>query len=130
MIIGSKFHPLSKLKYPKIRKIISLTYSLILSLLFRLPLRDTQTGLKVFKAEVLRRVLHRLRCKRFAFDVELLANAHRLGYKIIEIPVFMNFKRPKKLGNIKFKDLYYAAIDTLAIFYRMYILKYYDRFKD
>lgn len=127
VLIGSKWHPEAKIDYPRRRKIISKTYSFILWLLFRLPLKDTQTGLKIFRYEVLKKVYDRVLCKRFAFDVEVLANAHRLGYKIIEAPVIVQFRRRARWGKITLMDLYNTGMDTLAIFYRMYILKYYDR---
>lgn len=127
VVIGSKWHPNSKMVYPKRRKIISRTYAVLLWILFRLPLKDTQTGLKIFRYEVLKNVFDRVLCKRFAFDVEVLANAHRLGYKIVESPVVLNFRRMERWGKITLRDLYNAGVDTLAIFYRMHILKYYDR---
>ena len=127
VLIGSKWHPEAKINYPRRRKFISKTYSLILWLMFRLPLKDTQTGLKIFRYEVLQRVFPRILCKRFAFDVEILANVHRLGYKIAEAPIVLNFRRMKRWGNLTFQDLWNAGIDTLAIFYRMHILRYYDR---
>jgi hypothetical protein len=96
-------------------------------LLFGLPLRDTQTGLKVFRREVLQRVFPRILAKRFAFDIEVLANAHRLGFKLVDAPVTLEFKRG--LGRIRWKDIRATGLDTLAIFYRMYILHYYDRFE-
>ena len=61
--------------------------------LFGLPVRDTQTGIKLFKREVLERVLPRVLVKRFAFDLELLANVHHFGYRIAEAPVEVNFTR-------------------------------------
>jgi len=127
VVIGSKYHPKSKIRIPKRRKLISFVYKVILFILFRLPLRDTQAGLKLFKTEVLEKVFPKVVCKRFAFDVELLANAHRIGYKILERPIVLKFRREIKWGNIKFKTLYYTGMDTLAIFYRMYILRYYDK---
>lgn len=126
ILIGSKYHPDSKLNYPAIRKVISRGYALALKVLFGLPLRDTQTGLKIFKYEVLKRVFPKILCKRYAYDLEILANAHRIGYTIMEAPVVLNFRRVKKWGRIRFNDLYRTGLDTLAIFYRMYILKYYD----
>ncbi len=127
VVIGSKWHPQSKLKYPFMRKVISNIYALILWTLFRLPLRDTQTGLKIFKHEVLKKVFPKIVCKRYAFDVEILANAHHLGYKTVEVPVILHFRRDQRWGRITFKDMWNTGMDTLAIFYRMYILKYYDK---
>ncbi len=127
VVIGSKRHPLSEIHYPRRRKIISYIYAAALGLLFRMPLKDTQVGLKLYRREVLDRVFPKILCKQFAFDVEILANAHRLGYKIAEAPVILNFRRPVRWGNIRFEDLWKTGLDTLAIFYRMHILKYYDR---
>lgn len=127
VVIGSKRHPDSKVDYPKRRRLISRLYSFFLRLLFDLPLRDTQTGLKLFKYEVLEKVFSKIVCKRFAFDVELLANAHRLGYKIVEAPIELNFTRILRRGRITMADLWNTGWDTLAIFYRMKALRYYDR---
>ncbi|MBI5892567.1 MAG: glycosyltransferase family 2 protein [Deltaproteobacteria bacterium] len=127
VVIGSKYHPESKLNYPLSRKIFSRIYAFCLKMLFGLPLRDTQTGLKIFRYEVLANIFPRVLCKRYAFDVELLANAHHAGYKVVESPIVLNYRREMKWGRIGLKDMYYMGMDTLAIFYRMYILRYYDR---
>lgn len=127
VVIGSKRHPQSQLNYPLSRKVISNIYAFILSILFSLPLRDTQTGLKLFKSEVLRRVLPKILCKKYAYDLEILANAHHLGYKIAEVPVVLHFRRPVKWGRIGLRDIFVIGVETMAIFYRMYIIRYYDR---
>jgi glycosyltransferase involved in cell wall biosynthesis len=124
-VIGSKRHPESNVDYPFIRRVYSAAYYSVVRLLFGLPIRDTQTGLKLFKIEVLRHVFPRVLAKRFAFDIELLANAHRLGYKIVEAPVNLNFMR--RYGRINMNDVRAVLIDTMAIFYRMHIIRYYDR---
>ncbi len=125
IVIGSKLHPNSIVNYPLQRKIISYVYYLLVKILFNLPCHDTQTGLKLFKTEVLRNVLPRLLVKKFAFDLELLVNAHHLGYKIVEAPIILKPQRP--YGRIGPSALISTGLDTLAIFYRMHILKYYDR---
>jgi glycosyltransferase involved in cell wall biosynthesis len=125
IVIGSKLHPNSIVNYPLQRKIISFVYYLLVRLLFNLPCHDTQTGLKLFKTEVLRNVLPRVLVKKFAFDLEVLVNAHRLGYKIAEAPIILKPKR--QYGRIGPRALFTTGWDTLAIFYRVYILRYYDR---
>ena len=128
IVIGSKRHPLSKVNYPRNRRIYSAIYYAIIRLMFGLPVKDTQTGLKAFKREVLQRVFPRILAKRFAFDIEVLANAHRLGYKMVDAPVTLEFQR--RFGRIKWRDIVAIMTDTAAIFYRMYILRYYDRFHE
>ena len=124
VVIGSKRHPLSNVQYPRIRRIYSVGYFALVWLLFGLPLRDTQTGLKLFKARVLRRVFPKVLVKRFAADIEMLVVAHSLGYRIREAPVTLSFQR--RFNRIRLRDIKDIAQDTLAIFYRLNILRYYD----
>jgi glycosyltransferase involved in cell wall biosynthesis len=125
IVIGSKLHPNSVVNYPASRRLVSLVYYLLVRLLFNLPCHDTQTGLKLFKTEVLRNVFPRILVKKFAFDLEVLVNAHHLGYKITEAPIVLETQR--RYGRIGLRAIFTTTWDTLAIFYRMHILKYYDR---
>ena len=52
-----------------------------------LGLKDTQCGFKAFRTPVARLLFHLVRIDRFAFDVEILARARRLGLAITEVPV-------------------------------------------
>ena len=123
-VIGSKRHPDSRIEYPPLRKVYSAGYYTLVRTLFGLPLRDTQTGLKLFRADLLRDVVPRVLAKRFAFDIEVLAIAHNRGYRIVDAPVVLNFTR--KYGRINYREIYKIFLDTLAIFYRLRLLHYYD----
>lgn len=123
-VIGSKWHPESRVTYPLIRKFYSFGYFALVRALFQLPLRDTQTGLKLFRTELLRTVFPRAVSKRFCFDVELLAIAHRLGYKIVDAPVHLEFRRT--LGRLRFPVVLSMLAETLVIFFRLRIKKCYD----
>ena len=125
-VIGSKRHPQSEVNYPWQRRIISSIYYMVTRTLFDLPVRDTQTGLKIFKYEPLREAISRIIVKQYAFDLEILVNLHHLGYHIVSAPVVLNFGR-RAWGRIGVQAVYHTALDTLAIFYRLRILKYYDR---
>jgi len=133
IIVGSKRHPVSKINYPFIRKLYSKGYQILVRILFGLKIRDTQSGLKVYKREVLEKVLPRLVVKQFAFDIEMLAVARYLGFdKIYESPVEINWDKM----NTSFTPLLFLdkairrmMIDTFAVFYRLKILKYYDEKK-
>jgi glycosyltransferase involved in cell wall biosynthesis len=130
VVIGSKFHPESSTNYPAIRKVISFCYYMMLMIMFRLNVRDTQTGIKLFKANVIKPVMEKILVKRYAYDIEVLAVLNRQHYKIVSAPINLVFKRQQNLGRIRINDLFVTFRDTLAIFYRLYILKYYDRIQD
>lgn len=48
---------------------------------------DTQCGFKFFTAEATQQIFSRVRADGFAFDVEVLAVAKRLGMPVVEVPV-------------------------------------------
>ncbi len=126
VVIGSKLHPNSRVMYPLQRRIMSNAYYLLIRFLFDLPCHDTQTGLKLFKSEVLRRIFPMMTVNKFAFDLEVLVIVNRLGFRIAEAPIVLSPKR--RYGRIGIMSIIVTFWDTLAVFYRMYILKYYDRF--
>ncbi|MGN0318095.1 MAG: glycosyltransferase family 2 protein [Lachnospira sp.] len=126
VVIGCKFHKDSKLDYPLKRKIISMGYYIMLLFLFHLNVKDTQTGLKVFKTEALKPVAHLIRTSGFAYDIELLVAVHRRGFKIAQMPVEVVYVRDSGTQRITVKDMWRAFKDTWAIFGRAYFKHYYD----
>ncbi len=123
IVIGSRRHPMSEVHIPLTRRILSIGYSLLIKILFNLCVSDTQVGIKLFRREVLQQVFPKTLVKKYAFDVENLANAVKLGYRIVEVPVVLNYHYS---SNIDLKAIWYMFVDTIAIFYRMRILHYYD----
>lgn len=126
VVIGSKFHKDSHLKYPFKRKVISMGYYLMLLVLFHLNVKDTQTGLKVFRSEAIKPVAHLIRTQGFAYDIELLVAVHRRGFSIESMPVEVVFVRESNSRRIGMKDILKAFRDTWAIFGRVYFKHYYD----
>jgi glycosyltransferase involved in cell wall biosynthesis len=127
IIIGSKRHPASKVSYPINRKILSYGYYYFIKLLFGLKVRDTQAGIKIFRKEVLKKVLPRLVEKKFAGDLEILTVANLLGFnKIYEAPIKLTYTDKAFSSAIKFNSIFNIFVDTLAIFYRKNILRYYQ----
>lgn len=128
IIIGSKRHPASKINYPWQRKLLSWGYQLLIKLLFGLNIRDSQVGMKLYRRQVLEDVFPRLLVKHFAFDIEILAVAHYLGYnRIYEAPVELDFTGVSSITSKSFWIIILLMLwDTLAVFYRLKILHYYD----
>jgi glycosyltransferase involved in cell wall biosynthesis len=124
-VVGSKRHPDSKVAYPRFRRLQSAMYQLVVRLLFGLDVRDTQTGLKLFRRQVLHDSLPLLAIKRFAFDLELLVVARTLGYrKIVEAPITLDYQFE---STVNLGSAWRVLWDTAAIFYRLRILRYYER---
>ncbi len=127
IIVGSKRHPASQVAYPLTRRVYSWGYQRITHILFGLKVRDTQAGLKIFRRPVLEKVLPRLLVKKFAFDIELLSVANHLGYhRIYETPIKIDPQSFRFSSTIRWKTVFEMLIDTLAVFYRLHILHYYD----
>jgi glycosyltransferase involved in cell wall biosynthesis len=124
--IGSKRHPGSTVQYPRSRRIASWCYQQLNRVLFRLDVRDTQVGLKVFSRSVVDEVVPLLLVKRFAFDLELLAVATALGRgRIKELPVRLEYRFSGSA--LRSSAVLRALWDTAAIFYRLRILRTYQR---
>jgi dolichyl-phosphate beta-glucosyltransferase len=72
---------------PLHRRILSRVFNLLVRMAGVHDFRDTQCGFKLFRAEPAKAVFSRLRTHRFAFDVEMIALARDLGYRVDEVPV-------------------------------------------
>jgi glycosyltransferase involved in cell wall biosynthesis/O-antigen/teichoic acid export membrane protein len=120
IVLGSKRHPLSEVYYPPLRRLMSWTYHKLTRLLFRVKVRDTQTGMKLVRRDVLAAVLPRLFEKRYAFDLEFLVAARSLGYRrVFEAPVRIDYKFSSQ---VRPRSVIRIVLDTAAIFYRHYVL--------
>lgn len=117
IVIGSKRHPESIIDYPNERKLYSTVYYHLCRLLFGLPIRDTQTGIKLVRGTFARDVLPYLRVNRYAYDLEMLAIAHGMGLSIVEAPIELTFSRP--FGRIGPTDIRAICMDTAAIWWHL-----------
>jgi glycosyltransferase involved in cell wall biosynthesis len=129
IIIGSKHHHDSIVaSYPWHRKLASTVYYWLVKMLMGFPVLDTQTGIKLFKREVLDFTFPRMLVKTFAFDIELLAIAHLKNYRFADCPVILNTHGKWALINITTTLIVF--IDTFAVFYRTRLLHYYQTIQD
>lgn len=127
VIVGSIRHSASRVfNYPLKRKALSIGYHTLTKVFFGLRITDSQRGIKIFKRKVLEKVLPRLVVKKYAFDIEMLAAARRLGFvNIHDGPVILNGASLKS-SSVKFGTIWSMLLDTLAVFYRLHILRFYD----
>ena len=72
------------------RNLTGSAFSRLVRAVSGLPVRDTQCGFKMFRREVGQRLFRLCREPGYLFDIEVLALAWRLGYRIAEVPVRWN----------------------------------------
>jgi glycosyltransferase involved in cell wall biosynthesis len=125
-VIGSKRHRESQVDYPAKRRLLSTGFQLLVRVLFRINVRDTQVGAKVFRAEMLATVVPLLLIKQYAFDLEVLAVGAEFGFdRIEEAPVRLDY-RFTGTGITK-RTVQRMFFDTLAIAYRIHVRHWYVR---
>jgi dolichyl-phosphate beta-glucosyltransferase len=73
-------------------------FNLVAQLLVLPGIWDSQCGFKLFRGDVARDVFARTRSDGFGFDVEVLAVARHLGYRIVEVPVRWRNDDDSRLG--------------------------------
>lgn len=76
-------------------------------------MRDTQCGFKSFRREAARAIFERARIDRYAFDVEVLWIARRLGLRVAELPVVWRNDPHSKVHPVR--DSLRMLIDLAAI---------------
>jgi glycosyltransferase involved in cell wall biosynthesis len=116
-VIGSKMHPDSTVDYPLIRRVYSLGYFWLVKFLFGLPVRDTQTGLKLVRRDLLLKALAQTESSGFTLDLELLVRLVQLGAVMVEAPVVV--QHSFKFGGIGLGTVWQIFHDTWRVWRRV-----------
>lgn len=72
---------------PRYRENMGRLFNVLVQALVVPSIRDTQCGFKCFARRAALDICQRMTLDRFGFDVEMLYLAHRLGYRVREVPV-------------------------------------------
>ncbi len=76
---------------PHVRRAYNRLGAVVTSILFGTPLVDTQSGFRAFSLEALRKMS--LCTSRMEISSEIIAEAHRLQLKIIEVPISIRYTK-------------------------------------
>jgi len=89
LVLGSRATEQSRItrRQSLLRETAGRTFNLAVRLSGVRGIRDTQCGFKLLRGEVARRLFAALTVDRYAYDVELIWLAQRLGYRVIEVGV-------------------------------------------
>jgi hypothetical protein len=124
IIVGSKRHSLSDVSYTPLRRVYSRLFQTLVHALFRIDVADTQTGIKVFRRDVLADVLPLLVEDGFVFDVELLVVAHRRRWRrVLEAPVRIE---PRDRSTVSAHTAWKMFGQTIMLAARLYLTRTYD----
>ncbi len=90
LVIGSRYvgGRVNVVNWPLSRLLLSVFANAYVRAITRLPVFDTTSGFRCWRAEALRAIdLPSIRSEGYSFQVETLYRAHRLGHRIIEVPI-------------------------------------------
>lgn len=89
IVIGSRFLKESKILELQslFRRIAGFIFRVLRRIILIKNIKDTQCGFKGFKKDVALNLFSKLNITGFAFDVEILHKASKVGYSIKEVPV-------------------------------------------
>lgn len=106
------------------RQFASRVFHLIVQVLFRMNVRDTQCGAKVMRREAVEKVHSSLRIADMAFDINLLYSIHRAGYRILEVPTEWTDKIGSKVTLFGTSLVMFLSVVRIRIIYwpRLYKL--------
>lgn len=118
IVVGSKCEEGAEVEKSLFRRIMSFGYQSINRVLFCLPVKDTQVGLKAFRTEKVRSVFRSLSTKRYAFDLELLIRAIKRECRIMEYPIVVG--DVAEISHVSRTEVVGIFRDTMRS-YRMYV---------
>ena len=88
LAIGDRFHGEDENgSQPRMRRFVSKASRLWVRRFLGLPHSDTQCGAKAVRAEAWHEIARHINENGWAFDLELLGHAQRLGCSIVDVPV-------------------------------------------
>lgn len=95
LVVGSRYmNGISVVNWPIRRLFISFFANNYARMITGLPIRDCTSGFCCYKREVLERInLDRVRAHGYSFLVEMKYRAHRLGFRIGEVPIIFFERR-------------------------------------
>lgn len=106
-----RFDPLSRL-------VLSWGFNLLVRIIFRIPVRDIDCALKMFRREIFDRI--QIESQRFFVDTEILAKAKALGFSMTEIGV-RHYPRMAGRSTVRPSHVFYTLGELARIWRRIYL---------
>ncbi len=95
--------------------------NLLIRILFKIKIHDTQCGFKIFSKKVSNKIFPKLKLNRWLFDLETLVLAKKYNYKINIIPVRWVNSEDSRVG---IKDYFISFWELFKIKYNLVFNRY------
>jgi len=95
---GSRNLKESKIKFEIYRKFLGIIFSFLLKILFRIKIKDTQCGFKLYKNSIAKNIFRKIKDAGFVHDVEILLFSKKYNYLVKELPVKWTHRKESKLN--------------------------------
>ncbi|NPA92573.1 MAG: polyprenol monophosphomannose synthase [Chloroflexi bacterium] len=96
VVLGSRYVPGGRLdeRWPLWRKALSTFGNFYARTILRIPVRDVTGGYRLWRRTALERLpLERVRANGYIFQVEMAYLAHKIGLRMVEIPIYFTERR-------------------------------------
>jgi len=114
LAIGSRYTRGGRVKnWPLSRILMSYFASVYARLILWFNVSDTTAGFKCYKSKVLQRIhLDDIKFTGYAFQIEMKYTAHKLGFKIVEVPITFIDRQEgvSKMSTKIFKEAFFGVL--------------------
>jgi dolichyl-phosphate beta-glucosyltransferase len=118
LALANRWHPESIITpQPWPRRVTSVAFHALIRTLFHLRVRDTQCGAKVWTRRVQEAIRPKIGLTQWAFDVDLLFQTRRAGFRLIEIPTVWNDQPGTRLRLARASLEMFIAVWRLRLLY-------------
>jgi dolichyl-phosphate beta-glucosyltransferase len=111
---GSRNLPESIVKKKRYRKIIGIIFTFIIWMFFKIKLKDTQCGFKLYRSKYAKKIFKKIITNGYMHDIEICLISEKLNVKITELPVKWTHKNNSKISLFR---------DVFKILYSLFIIK-------
>lgn len=118
-VIGSRWVPGAVLHVPQSsrRRFYSRAFHLLVEILFRMGIKDTQCGAKVMRREAVEKIHAALTIADMTFDINLLYSLKRAGFRIREVPTEWTDKLGSKVRFGRAALAWFLSVVRLRLIY-------------
>ena len=112
-----------------LRQLSSRLFNLLTRVVLGLRYSDTQCGAKIFRKSAWDKILPQIGITRFAFDVDLLYQLKRHGFRVLEEPTVWNDREGSKVNLVNTSFEMFCAIIRIRLLYSSFsfLVKWYER---